>query len=605
MSDDIHRFVQVDFHRFKAFKRFKLHIRHFNILVGPNNAGKSTILAAFRVLAVALRRATYRKPGLVRGPHGQTLGYVIDISSASVAEENIFHDYDDSEPALVRFTLSSGDSLNLYFPETEACILIAESNEGQPKSPSKFQRQFNCPIGFVPILGPVDHNEQLYQEEAARRALYNYTAARNFRNIWYHYPNPFEQFRLLLRETWPGMDIERPTVDSSHEKSLLRMFCPEERIPRELFWSGFGFQVWCQMLTHIVQSGDKALFLIDEPDIYLHADLQRQLLGILRNLGPDVVIATHSTEMISEAEADDIVLVNKKRRSARRIRHPSDLTEVFGALGSNLNPLLTEIAKTRRVVFVEGEDFQIIGKFAKKLGCTAVSNRSNFAVVPVRAFSPERIRSLKTGMESTLGGKVAAAVLLDRDYRSTEECEALVSSCKEFCDEVWFHNCKEIENLLLSPTAIDRAAERRLADSIRRGGTKHEFIPCAQEILDSFAEDKRNYVVAQRLSATRRYAKGVSPETDETILAERTLTEFESKWSDSTAKLSLIPGKNAIASTNQALQERYGISVTPTAIIDAMSTVEVPRQVKCLVANLDAFGKIRPGSKTAAQKRAK
>ena len=68
------------------------------------------------------------------------------------------------------------------------------------------------------------------------------------------------------------------------------------------------------MLTHIIQSNKKSLFLIDEPDIYLHSDLQRQLLGILRNMGPDIIIATHSLEIITEAEGDDIVLINKARR---------------------------------------------------------------------------------------------------------------------------------------------------------------------------------------------------------------------------------------------------------------------------------------------------
>ena len=132
----------------------------------------------------------------------------------------------------------------------------------------------------------------------------------------------------------------------------LHMFCPEERIPREIFWAGFGFQVWCQMLTHLVQSSEKALFMIDEPDIYLHADLQRQLLDLLRNLGPDIMIATHSTEIITEAEVDDIVLINKKHRNARRIKHPSELVEIFALLGSNLNPVLTQLAKSRRALFV-------------------------------------------------------------------------------------------------------------------------------------------------------------------------------------------------------------------------------------------------------------
>ena len=87
------------------------------------------------------------------------------------------------------------------------------------------------------------------------------------------------------------------------------------------------------------RSNDKALFLIDEPDIYLHSDLQRQLIGLLRNLGPDIIIATHSTEIITEAEADDIVIIDKKRTSARRIRQPSELADVLAILGSNLNPI--------------------------------------------------------------------------------------------------------------------------------------------------------------------------------------------------------------------------------------------------------------------------
>ncbi|WP_352523403.1 MULTISPECIES: AAA family ATPase [unclassified Mesorhizobium] len=69
------------------------------------------------------------------------------------------------------------------------------------------------------------------------------------------------------------MDIEKPIVDYSHKNARLYMFCPESRIPREIFWAGFGFQVWCQMLTHLIQSSNNSLFLIDEPDIYLHSEL--------------------------------------------------------------------------------------------------------------------------------------------------------------------------------------------------------------------------------------------------------------------------------------------------------------------------------------------
>ena len=591
-----HQFVRVEFHRFKAFEEFTLRLHHLNILVGPNNAGKSTILAAFRILAAAIRRAASRNPEIVRGQHGETYGYKIDLSAISVAEENIFFNYDDSEPAHVAFALSNKNTMTLFFPEQRSCFLVLDAQGRSVLTTSAFKSNFNCPIGFVPILGPVEHNEKLYEKEAARLALFTYGAARNFRNIWYHYPEKFAEFRSVLMQTWPGMDIERPTVDFSHSKPRLHMFCPEERIPREIFWAGFGFQVWCQMLTHVIQANELALFLIDEPDIYLHADLQRQLLGILRTLGPDILIATHSTEMIMEAEADDIVLIDKKRKHARRINNPSQLQEVFGALGSNLNPILTQLAKTRRALFVEGKDFQILGKFARKLGFNSVANRSDFTVIPVEGFSPERIRSLKRGIETTLGGKIIAAALLDRDYRSGRECEKIASECKAFCDFVFILESKEIENLLLVPAALDRAITRRIADVAERTGRNIVCVPNSAAFFENYATAKKTYLAAQHLEFREHFERATSPGKDKGAIKEEALNEFERRWDGCNSKLKIIPGKEAVGALNRHLQESCGVSITPTAIIDSMRMDEIPEEARILIRNIAAFASEKPSS---------
>jgi energy-coupling factor transporter ATP-binding protein EcfA2 len=587
------RFVRVDFSRFKAFDKFTLHLRHFNILVGPNNSGKSTILAAFRILAAAMRRANTRGSEPVEGPQGQTFGYAIDLSAISVAEENIFYNYDDSQPATVSFSLSNGNHLLLYFPERGVCHLIPEASGRSRHSPTTFRSHFNCPIGFVPILGPVEHNEHLFDKEAARLALFNYRAARNFRNIWYHYPERFDDFRSILAQTWPGMDIHRPEIDTTHGKPRLHMFCPEERIPREIFWAGFGFQVWCQMLTHLIQSSDASLFMIDEPDIYLHSDLQRQLLSLLRALGPDILTATHSTEIITEAETDDIVLINKLRKTARRIQHPSQLQEVFSALGSNLNPILTQLAKTRRVLFVEGKDFQILGKFARKLGFVNVGNRSEFAVVPVEGFNPERIRSLKAGMETTLGGKVLAAALLDKDYRSDGERKEIAKQCRSFCEHVTIYERKEIENFLLVPPAIDRASERRLLDQARRTGRDVRYSLDASRVLENFASRRRSYVTAQYLAERRRFVRSRTQNQSEATITEEALVEFEDCWKDLDSRLLVIPGKEALSAFNDTLQKQYGISTTATAIIDAMRTDEIAAEMKQIINDLSSFASLK------------
>ena len=586
-----HRFEKVSFHHFKAFENFTLHLRHFNILVGPNNTGKSTILAAFRILAAAMRVANARKPIQVVGPHGRVPGYVVDLASISVAEENIFFNYDESTPATVEFTLSNKNKMLLYFPDRGGCSLILDTQRGRVTSPTHFRKHYNCAIGFVPILGPVEHNEPLYERKAARLALFSYHAARNFRNIWYHYPDRFSEFKSALRETWPGMDIEPPELDFSHTRPLLRIFCPEERIPRELFWAGFGFQVWCQMLTHLIQSRDVALFLIDEPDIYLHSDLQRQLIGLLRNLGPDILIATHSIEIISEAEADDIVLVDKRKTHARRIRQPSKLGAVFSALGSNLNPILTQLAKTRRAVFVEGKDFRIISKFARKLRKLSVANRSKFAVIPIDGFNPERARSIKNGIETTLGGEIFAAMILDRDYRSLAERDSLTNDCTAFCHYVTIHERKEIENYLLVPSALERSARKKVEEQARRSGNDQVYSTQTAVFLHSFAQSRRQYVAAQCIKSACQFAKAHSFGVDESTITEGALEEFELSWEH---PLNIVPGKDAMSVFNEQLQDLYGVSVTATAVIDAMRTEEVPDEIVDLVEKLEKFSTSRP-----------
>jgi len=55
--------TSVRFRNFKAFKDFSVSLDHMNILVGPNNSGKSTIIGAFRALDAGLRKARARSLG--------------------------------------------------------------------------------------------------------------------------------------------------------------------------------------------------------------------------------------------------------------------------------------------------------------------------------------------------------------------------------------------------------------------------------------------------------------------------------------------------------------------------------------------------------------
>ena len=84
------QFTSVHFRNYKALKNYSLTLRSFNVLVGPNNSGKSTILGAFRILSEGMRKASFRKPELVRINREETWAYQVSLKDLPISTENIF-----------------------------------------------------------------------------------------------------------------------------------------------------------------------------------------------------------------------------------------------------------------------------------------------------------------------------------------------------------------------------------------------------------------------------------------------------------------------------------------------------------------------------------
>jgi len=339
----------------------------------------------------------------------------------------------------------------------------------------------------------------------------------------------------------------------------------------------------------MVNNKAASLFMIDEPDIYLHSDLQRQLVTALRALGPDILIATHSTEIISEADPDEILVVTKKARSAKRVGDPSQLRSIFMTLGSNLNPTLTQLARTKRVVYVEGKDFQIMARFATKLGVRTVAMRSDFAVVPTEGFNPLKAKAFTKGVEATLGSKISVAVVFDRDYRSDSEVATELSELGTFCDYAHIHSRKELENFLLVPDALTRAITQRVGERNKRMGGTTSFSENIQTLLLGITDTMKHAVQAQYLKRQHPFAKSLNRSLDDSTVTTELLAAFDEKWKDLNSRLNMVPGKEVLSRMNAHLQETCGVTVTPTFIIEAMQESEVATEMKAMITSLNDF----------------
>ena len=583
------RIVSVRFDRFKAFSEYSVHLEAINILVGPNNSGKSTVIGAFRALAAALRFARNRAPERIRLGDDVRLGYRLRAATLPISLENVHTDYGEGD-ATITFTLSNGNRLSLEFPESGDCILVPRVPGSVVTSAARFNSAFKISVSVVPVLGPVEHNEILRERDTVVKGLSTHRASRHFRSYWHYFPDGFDEFAELVRTTWPGMEIQRPELNRMTGE--LSMFCLEERIARELYWAGFGFQVWCQLLTHLSRARATTVLVVDEPEIYLHPDVQRQLLGTLRELGTDVVVATHSSEIMAEADPTEILLINKRHRSAERLRDVAGVQRAMNAVGSIQNITLTALARNRRVVFVEGDDdFRLLRRFARRLGFSELSAGIGLTALSSGGFgSWERITTLAAGIAETLGTPLLIAAIYDRDYFCQEEVDSVQAALEASLQLAHVHASKEIENYLLVPAALDRAIARAVGDRAARVGGKVHAPPHAAPLLRRITDELRDDVQSQLIA--RRAAHFRSAGKDLASLTRATMAWFSPRWDDLSLRLSMVPGKAVLHTLRAKLQQEFSISLTDAKIIDAFHRDDIASDLQQLLAALDAFRQV-------------
>ena len=367
------------------------------------------------------------------------------------------------------------------------------------------------------------------------------------------------------------------------------MFVLENRIPRELYWAGLGFQIWCQLLTHISRCSESDLLVVDEPEVYLHPEVQRQLLDILRKVHPDVVLATHSVEILGEADPSEILLVDKSRQSARRLRDVEGVQQALDNIGSVQNLTLTELARNRRILFVEGlHDYKIVRRFAGIFGFSALAAGSGLTAFESGGFdSWSRIQALAWGFKNTLKTELSIGAVFDRDYRCEEELVGFKGELEKEIDFAHFHNRKEVENYLLAPAVLGRAIARALHERERRTGQSLERDVDIAEELESVTDELKAECSGQYIGRYCEYFK--SSGRDHATLATEALNIFEGKWSCIESRMEIVSGKAVLRALRERLQAGHSITLTDWRIVDCYRKDEIPEDLVMLLRRLEEF----------------
>lgn len=569
------------FENYMAYKKFSVVLSQFNILVGPNNSGKSTIIKSLQLLDSAWRSSSKRQPHYI--PRIEKNGYEINENSFPFRIDNIHNEYMDVHTK-IKFRFSNvGYAILTVSPKFD-CFLHFETIDGVDIDNLKtIKKYFDFKIGVIPFLGPVEPKEILLTREHIQKSIHTYLSPRHFRNQWYHDDSEFDHFVELLHKTWPEMDISLPELENLKD---LVMFCSENKIAREISWAGCGFQVWAQILSHLVRNKDATTLIIDEPEIYLHPDLQRKFVTVSKNLGPQVLIATHSVEIINEAEINDVLIIDKNNRSAKRLNSSRAIQNVVDLLGSVQNIHLTRLIKNKKVLFLEGNDYAIIKRMAEKIKLYDLANENGLTIVPMGGFSQwPMVKNADLLFRKILEEKIKIAMILDRDYRCDEEVESIQKKISDAVNFLHFWERKEIENYILNLNVIRRVAEFKLKRR-NKMDLLEEYDEMINKSFDQMCSERIEDIVGLSQESIYTYRKKRGPLSE---INKECSKEIREKMKIPEEAIKLIPGKVILSNLNTEMQKEFGFSFTNNEIMKFTRIEEIPKELIDVLNKIEEF----------------
>lgn len=574
---------RVKLQNFKKFSNYSVACRDANILVGPNNSGKSSILDALRVASDVMRHASRRRPHRESFEGHVCASHRLSHSQIRISVEGVSRNYSD-EPARIQLMLENGAELTILLHRDESVKTYLRVADRIPDTVKSYLKQFPLEIISVPTLGPLEENELYLADATISKSENTRTQHRHFRNIIYRKNRvEFDRFAREVSSVWPGIELERPTNHGA--KNPMNMIFIEDRIPREIHWSGFGFQIWMQMMLQFLRGNENTILVLDEPDIYLHPDLQRQLVRLAKSKFSQMFLATHASEIVNEAESGDILLVSSKKTTGQRINSEKGFSRLFKYLGSSENTEFARLARAKRIVFFEGKDKRILKKFANKIGAGSTLVNPDTVYQQAGGFTQwTRVKEVNWTLSEIFDMDVKIGALFDRDYRCNEEVKEFQSDMNSSGIHCTVLKRKEIENYALEFSALKRiivkkARQRGTVVTDKRAG----------EIILELSESQRLHVQSLTISLSTSYIEQIEKAKDSSTIHKEQLIKFENNWADITKRLKMLGGKDFISQLSAYMSREYKCSITVFQIIDEMKSSEVSEDLASYLTNLDRF----------------
>jgi AAA15 family ATPase/GTPase len=465
---------------FKSFKDVTLILnKDVNILTGKNNAGKTTVLEAIslwyecfsKLLSQAKRgEKNYKKDQWILGPTSNRYFEFDKINSVKSPNfEDIFHECNkrnkikleativNQQSDEIKIKINIGESGNKYIIELEKFTTydFQKFNTFFSQLPFPFNVFYASPIATVNLIEEFATNQHIEQAYLTQKSSL-YIRNRLFRLSKFEVS--FEVFKndlaYILGEK---VDFQIIFDETKDIRILLKFRIGNQGSFKDIALLGSGTLQLIEILLNFYQADtqrrDLNLIMLDEPDSYIHRDIQKRLIEIVTRFSQNtqIIISTHNESFIRSASVEHLFHLEGKLVGEYKPISEEEIEKLQprfkGIYPSLVNPIIRSVGEITgldfinaiecdRLIFVEGEDdARVLNMLLKhRLG---PKKKYMFWVLGGISEVFENILAYKTVFSTIKNGQSLwqkSCLVMDKDFLSIHHKNDLIAKFKQKYD---------------------------------------------------------------------------------------------------------------------------------------------------------------------------
>ena len=459
----------LEIRNFRKFERYAVDLGPRSLLVGPNNAGKSTLIEAMRLVSIVANRLAslnFEKAPDWLEQRESARGVTPSLKGLDLhLGKETFHQYAEP-PAIVTGRFDNGNSLTVYVGPDADVFAVVRDRDGIAIGNKREARLFDQPrIGIQPQVGPLAPQERPLADTYVRKSLDSTLAPLHFRNQLRLLAPYFDAFKEACEATWPNLRVDGVEIIGVGDECHLELFVRDGAFVGEVGVMGHGLQMWLQLMWFLTRSEHDGTVVLDEPDVYMHPDLQRRLIRFVLSRDQQVIIATHSIEMIAEVEPSELVSIDATKTRSRRAQDMAEVQKVVDQVGGAHNIEFARLFRATRYLAIAPGDLRLVKRWHDVVAPEDSDALDLMPTFPLGAWDdwPYAV-AIKRAIAASNDGDITALCLLAPDLHSAAAIETRRNEASAEGMDLHIWTRRAMLNFLLNPIVIARVLRADDAD---------------------------------------------------------------------------------------------------------------------------------------------